>query len=114
MPSQSYYEGIPVIVADRYDPPFAHIVDYSKFSVRVAQSDIKQLDTILKEFSEHDRDMMRIHGKSMVSIFRYGVYDLQPGLDASPMIAFQLWAYANEHQTELDEDWSQRDTYIKL
>jgi hypothetical protein len=102
---------IPIVVADRYDPPYAHIVDYTKFAVRVSQAQVKQLPRILAQISEEDREMMRFHGRAMVSIFRFGAgAGLAAGLDLSPLVAFQLWVRAKGHQEELDEHWDQRDT----
>lgn len=42
-----YYECIPVIIADNFTPPFDDVLDWSAFSVTVAEKDIPKLKEIL-------------------------------------------------------------------
>lgn len=42
-----YYECVPVIIADNFPPPLSEVLDWSKFSVVVAEKDIPKLREIL-------------------------------------------------------------------
>ncbi|XP_078442093.1 putative glycosyltransferase At5g03795 isoform X2 [Wolffia australiana] len=44
-----YYECVPVIIADNFIPPFDEVLDWSAFSVIVAEKDIPNLKKILLE-----------------------------------------------------------------
>ncbi|XP_021767984.1 probable glycosyltransferase At5g03795 [Chenopodium quinoa] len=43
-----YYECVPVIIADNFVPPFDDVLDWSAFSVTVAEEDIPKLKEILE------------------------------------------------------------------
>ena len=105
---------IPIIVADGYDLPFNHILDYRKFSVRLRQSKIQMTHQILASISEAEREVMREHGKAVLSAFRYaaGTSTVQPGQDATSLVAFQLWVRAKKNLGVLDASWDSKLLYF--
>ena len=105
---------IPIIVSDGYDLPFSHILDYSKFSVRLRQGRVDTTHKVLASISEAEREQMRVHGKAALSAFRYaaGTTTLEPGLDVTPLVAFQLWLRTKKKLQVLDASWVQKDQYF--
>ena len=107
---------IPIIVADGYDLPFSRILDYSTFSVRLRQGKIERTHEVLASISEGEREQMRKYGKLALSAFRYaaGTKVLEPGQDATPFVAFQLWLRAKNKLHELDASWVLKDQYFNM
>lgn len=91
---------IPVIVADMYDPPFVHVLDYDKFSVRIKQDQIKTLPQVLANLTQGDRIALRENGRRVRHLFTYGTGDR----DAVPLIAFELWAHTTGVLSKVDMD----------
>ena len=89
---------IPVIVADKYDPPFVHILNYSMFSVRIKQGEIGSLTQVLGGLTRADRDALRANGQRVRHLFSYNV----SGMDASALVAFEMWARLNGHLQDMD------------
>ena len=62
------FGAVPVIIADQYDLPFSWLLDWSKFSVRVRESDVKSLPRILESA---DYDSLRRELKKVSPFFQY-------------------------------------------
>ena len=89
---------IPVIVADKYDPPFVHILNYSSFSVQIKQNNIGSLQRVLGNLTRADRDALRANGQRVRHLFSYN----ESGVDASALVAFEMWARLNGHMQDVD------------
>lgn len=50
---------IPVLMADNYDPPFSHVLNYASFSVSVLEADIRRLPEILRAIPEGAKQQMQ-------------------------------------------------------
>ena len=62
------FGAVPVIIADNYDLPFSWLLDWSKFSVRVLEKDVKDLPSILKNANY---DSLRRELKKVSPFFQY-------------------------------------------
>lgn len=62
------FGAVPVIIADQYDLPFSWLLEWSKFSVRVRESDVKSLPRILESA---DYDSLRRELKKVSPFFQY-------------------------------------------
>ena len=61
--------GIPVIVADGYVPPFASFLDWTKFSIGVAQAEIPDLEEMLLSIGEQAEVRMARHASFVFEEF---------------------------------------------
>lgn len=84
---------IPVLVADLYDPPWNSVLDYSSFSVRIAEQDITKLKTILLNIKTNERRRLHNNVRRVQAVFRYEdpalPFEEQSGM--TPFLVFQLW-----------------------
>jgi len=74
--------AIPVIISDEWMPPFSgSLLNYSDFTIRVAESQISRLTEILKAIPAEEEVRLR---KNLGSVMEHVVYDLEPfkGMDA--------------------------------
>ena len=123
---ESIYAGcVPVIIADDYEPPLAHVLDYSAFAVRVLQDDVPQLKAILQAVSAERLQQLRRNVRAVRGVFRYLGYASTPpegsgdsdsearaahGNDVTPLIAFELWRQVNSVRNVTSHQvWSPRD-----
>ena len=54
---------IPVILADAYEPPFHHVLDYESFSVAVPEANVATLPALLAGISAERRRVLEKHAK---------------------------------------------------
>lgn len=124
---ESIYAGcVPVVIADDYEPPLAHVLNYATFAVRVKQDDVPQLKAILQSVSASRLDMLRRNVRRVRSVFRYLGYDSTPSSgssgnsdaetreahrnDVTPLIAFELWRHVNNVRNVTSRQvWSPQD-----
>lgn len=111
---ESIYAGcVPVIIADDYEPPLAHVLDYSTFSLRVLQDDVPNLKAILQRVTPAQLAALRRNVRAVRPAFRYLGYIAKSEYDAesseengsnadavaraahendvTPLLAFELW-----------------------
>eukprot|EP00049_Salpingoeca_infusionum_P025635 m.20858 g.20858 ORF g.20858 m.20858 type:complete len:484 (-) comp8216_c0_seq4:72-1523(-) len=89
---------IPVLIADDYEPPFSHLLDYSQFSVRVAQDDAHNVVEILKTISDSQKIALKTNVQRVQGLFRYtSLLAEHDGSDMTPAILFQLWLKFGSH-----------------
>lgn len=84
---------IPVIMADNTDFPFSHILNYSKFSVKVPEADYRNLKVLLQNISEDQIRELQSNLLKVKGLFRYSGFEatVEYGADAIPAVAFELW-----------------------
>ncbi|KAJ7535929.1 hypothetical protein O6H91_12G051000 [Diphasiastrum complanatum] len=88
-----HYGCVPVIISDHYDLPFANIIDWSKFSVIISQTDIPLLKTILLSIS--DAAYSQLH-KNVLKVRKHFSWHKQPkDYDSFHMTMYQLWLRRN-------------------
>lgn len=84
-----YYECVPVIIADNFVLPFSEVLDWSKFSVTVAQKDIPKLKEILQAISL--RQYISMHN-AVKKVQKHFLWHQQPmKFDIFHMILHSIW-----------------------
>ncbi|KAF9603300.1 hypothetical protein IFM89_034649 [Coptis chinensis] len=84
-----HYGCVPVILSDYYDLPFNDILDWSKFSVILKESDVYRLKYILKEIS--DEEFVALHN-NLVKVQKHFQWNTPPNkYDAFHMVMYELW-----------------------
>ena len=69
---EAIYAGcIPVFLADRNYPPFADILDYSAFSITIAENSIHKIEDILSGYSADDIAHLQVAGLKVRDAFLY-------------------------------------------
>lgn len=63
---------IPVIISEKQELGFEEFIDWDKFAVWVRPSDIKQIDSILRSFSDEDIARRRQEMQKIWRVFWYG------------------------------------------
>ena len=97
---------IPVLLADSYDPPFSHVLDYSTFSFNVSEQHVLDgsvnLLRFLADVPQTKVRSMRAAGAAVRPFFRYRAF-VEPqaesrhdtacddDVDATLLLAFELW-----------------------
>lgn len=61
--------SIPVIVSDDFLPPFHEVLDWSRFSIRVAKQNLPQLGRILESIPLAQVNEMRLNARRVFSRF---------------------------------------------
>ena len=88
---------IPIIISDLYDLPFVHVLDYSKFSLRIAQKDFSTLPERISALGSDQRDELRRNGQVVANLFTFRAHPAEPtGHDSTPLVAFELWARVHQ------------------
>ena len=84
---------IPVLLADNYDPPFSHVLDYTRFSVSIPEDEVERLPEILRAVPAARVRAMQGIIRRLRPVFRYSsaLHNHTYGEDAIPLIAFELW-----------------------
>ena len=89
-------ECIPVIMADNYDPPWSSVLDYSSFTVRIAENRVQDLAKILGDIPTVERERLHSNLLRAKMVFRWTAWNtVAYGEDASPLLAFELWQRKN-------------------
>ncbi|XP_021856392.2 probable glycosyltransferase At5g03795 [Spinacia oleracea] len=84
-----YYECVPVIIADNFVPPFDDVLDWSAFSVIVAEKDIAKLKEIL-EGIPLNRYLKMLQNLKMLQ--RHFLWNLRPvKYDLFHVILHSIW-----------------------
>ncbi|KAL9246855.1 hypothetical protein vseg_020342 [Gypsophila vaccaria] len=84
-----YYECVPVIIADNFVPPFDDVLDWSAFSVMVAEKDIPKLKEILESIPLR-RYLKMLANLKMLQ--RHFLWNLRPfKYDLFHMILHSIW-----------------------
>ncbi|CAO2819489.1 unnamed protein product [Amaranthus hypochondriacus] len=84
-----YYECVPVIIADNFVPPFDDVLDWSAFSVTVAEKDIPKLKEILESIPLR-RYLKMLENLKMLQ--RHFLWNLRPfKYDLFHMILHSIW-----------------------
>lgn len=84
-----YYECVPVIIADNFVPPFNEVLDWSAFSVVVAEKDIPKLKEILVAIPIKQYLRMLANLKMLQ---RHFIWNLRPvKYDVFHMILHSIW-----------------------
>ncbi|KAK7412174.1 hypothetical protein VNO78_03624 [Psophocarpus tetragonolobus] len=84
-----HFGCIPVIMSNYYDMPFNDILDWSKFSVVLKETDVYQLKDILRSISE--KHVITLN-QNIVKIQRHFKWNTPPvRLDAFHMVMYELW-----------------------
>ncbi|KAK9716341.1 hypothetical protein RND81_06G226900 [Saponaria officinalis] len=84
-----YYECVPVIIADNFVPPFDDVLDWSAFSVMVAEKDIPKLKEILEAIPLR-RYLKMLANLKMLQ--RHFLWNLRPvKYDLFHMILHSIW-----------------------
>ncbi|GER26986.1 exostosin-like [Striga asiatica] len=84
-----YYGCVPVVVADHYELPFGEVLDWSRFSVVVAEEDIPYLKRILEE--EEEKEYVGMQGNVMRVREHFQWHHVPVDYDAFHMVMYQLW-----------------------
>ncbi|XP_038686602.1 probable glycosyltransferase At3g42180 [Tripterygium wilfordii] len=84
-----YFGCVPVISHDNYELPFNDILDWTKFSVRIAEDYIYVVEQILEDIS--DSEFSDLH-YNIVKVQRHFEWNSPPRkYDAFHMILYELW-----------------------
>ncbi|CAA6666775.1 unnamed protein product [Spirodela intermedia] len=84
-----YYECVPVIIADNFVPPFDEVLDWSSFSVVVAEKDIPILKNILQEISLSRYISLQTNVKKLQKHFLWHAKPIK--YDLFHMILHSIW-----------------------
>ncbi|KAJ0985824.1 hypothetical protein J5N97_004180 [Dioscorea zingiberensis] len=84
-----YYECVPVIIADNFVPPLDEVLDWSAFSVIIAEKDIPNLKTILLSISLRNYVSMHNNVKRLQKHFLW--HNKPEKYDLFHMILHSLW-----------------------
>ncbi|KAL3818239.1 hypothetical protein ACJIZ3_004144 [Penstemon smallii] len=84
-----YYECVPVIIADNFVPPFSEVLDWSSFSVTVAENDIPKLKEILIAIPLKRYLIMQTNVKKLQKHFLWNARPVR--YDVFHMILHSLW-----------------------
>ncbi|KAK1261349.1 putative glycosyltransferase [Acorus gramineus] len=84
-----YYECVPVIIADNFVLPFDEVLDWSAFSVVVAEKDIPQLKDILSAISLKQYISMQTNIKRLQKHFLWHAKPIK--YDIFHMILHSIW-----------------------
>lgn len=90
-----YYECVPVIIADNFVLPLSDVLDWSKFSLVVAESDIPSLKDILTAIPLRQYLKMQINVKMVQKHFLWNQYPIK--YDLFHMILHSLWLSRLNH-----------------
>ncbi|PQQ03533.1 hypothetical protein Pyn_31309 [Prunus yedoensis var. nudiflora] len=85
-----YYECVPVIIADNFPPPLSDVLDWSKFSVAVAEKDIPKLREILVAIPMRRYLTMQINVKMVQKHFLWNPRPIR--YDLFHMILHSIWS----------------------
>ncbi|XP_043693791.1 probable glycosyltransferase At5g03795 [Telopea speciosissima] len=96
-----YYECVPVIIADNFVPPFNEVLDWSAFSVIVAEKDIANLKEILLAIPLRHYLSLQINVKMLQKHFLWNTRPVR--YDLFHMILHSLW-FSRLNQIELPQD----------
>lgn len=84
-----YYECVPVIIADNFVPPLDEVLDWSSFSVVVAEKDIPILKNILQEISISQYISLQTNVKKLQKHFLWHAKPIK--YDLFHMILHSVW-----------------------
>lgn len=84
-----YYECVPVIIADNFVPPFDEVLDWSSFSVTVAEKDIPDLKNMLQRISLRRYITMQTNVKRLQKHFLWHAKPVK--YDLFHMILHSIW-----------------------
>ncbi|CAA6673566.1 unnamed protein product [Spirodela intermedia] len=84
-----YYECVPVIIADNFVPPFDEVLDWSSFSVIVAEKDIPDLKNMLQRISLRQYITMQTNVKRLQKHFLWHAKPIK--YDLFHMILHSIW-----------------------
>uniref|UniRef100_A0A1D1XGQ7 Putative glycosyltransferase At5g03795 n=1 Tax=Anthurium amnicola TaxID=1678845 RepID=A0A1D1XGQ7_9ARAE len=84
-----YYECVPVIIADNFVPPFDEVLNWSSFSVIVAEKDIPDLKSILLSISIQQYMFLQTNVKRLQKHFLWHARPVK--YDLFHMILHSLW-----------------------
>lgn len=84
-----YYECVPVIIADNFVLPFSEFLDWSAFSVVVAEKDIPKLKEILTAIPLRRYLAMQINVKMVQKHFLWNPKPLK--YDLFHMVLHSIW-----------------------
>lgn len=84
-----YYECVPVIIADNFVLPFAEVLDWSAFSVIIAEKDIPKLKDILLSIPMRRYMKMQINVKMLQKHFLWNPRPIR--YDLFHMILHSIW-----------------------
>ncbi|WOK93494.1 putative glycosyltransferase isoform X1 [Canna indica] len=94
-----YYECVPVIIADNFVLPFEEVLDWSAFSVIVAEKDIVNLKDILLKIPQRQYATMQMNVKKLQKHFLWHSKPVK--YDIFYMILHSIWFNRLNHiQTE--------------
>ncbi|XP_043716558.1 probable glycosyltransferase At5g03795 isoform X1 [Telopea speciosissima] len=96
-----YYECVPVIIADNFVPPFNEVLDWSAFSVIVAEKDIANLKEILLAIPLRRYLSMQINVKMLQKHFLWNPRPIR--YDLFHMVLHSVW-FSRLNQIELSQD----------
>ncbi|CAA2987693.1 probable glycosyltransferase At5g25310 [Olea europaea subsp. europaea] len=85
-----YYECIPVIIADNFVPPFSEVLNWSSFSVIVAEKDIPKLKAILLSIPLKKYRSMQTNVKMLQKHFHWNAIPVR--YDLFHMILHSIWS----------------------
>ncbi|KAK9275721.1 hypothetical protein L1049_022989 [Liquidambar formosana] len=84
-----YYECVPVIIADNFVPPFNEVLDWSTFSVIVAEKDIPKLKDVLLAIPMRRYLTMQINVKMLQKHFLWNPRPIK--YDLFHMVLHSIW-----------------------
>ncbi|MQL80259.1 hypothetical protein Taro_012704 [Colocasia esculenta] len=84
-----YYECVPVIIADNFVPPFDEVLDWSSFSVIVAEKHIPDLKNILQKISPGQYMYLQSNVKKLQKHFLWHAKPVK--YDLFHMILHSVW-----------------------
>ncbi|KAL2545290.1 Exostosin family protein [Forsythia ovata] len=85
-----YYECVPVIIADNFIPPFNEVLNWSAFSVVVAEKDIPKLKEILLSIPSRKYLSMHTNVKMLQKHFHWNAKPVR--YDLFHMILHSIWS----------------------
>eukprot|EP00051_Salpingoeca_urceolata_P031757 m.12856 g.12856 ORF g.12856 m.12856 type:complete len:462 (+) comp4373_c0_seq1:132-1517(+) len=91
---------IPVVISDDYDPPFWHLLDYSRFSLRFNQSIVPVLKETLLSIDEATLRELHANVKRVAPVFRYSNLEGVDQWDTTmlPLAVYQLYTIHTARQ----------------